>query len=97
LGIPAAHFIYKRAEKIGSFLIKNVSPIRSIKNTTTPILYIHGLKDIKVNVSYCEEMFTNSNPASEKYILENADHNNLHEIGGDLYFPRIAEFIKKCI
>ena len=53
--------------------LEQVSPVRVIASTSTPILLIHGLKDFRTPPSHSEEL-TRANPKDPLWLVPNAGH-----------------------
>jgi len=81
--LPAAAFRlishrYETLEKIGKLAI--------------PVLVIHGTQDSIIPFSMGQTLFESLAGPRHWLPIEGADHNNVPEIGGSVYFNRLAEF-----
>lgn len=56
------------------FYYEDVSPVRSVRNVTTPILYLHGDADLLVPVYMSEQLYTATKGYKEKYISSDDPH-----------------------
>jgi len=56
------------------FRYEDVSPVRSVRNVTTPILYLHGDADVLVPVYMNEQLYNASQGYKEKYIFSGDGH-----------------------
>lgn len=56
------------------FYYKDVSPVRAVRNVTTPVLYLHGEADPLVPVAMCEELYQATKGYKEKHIFPNDKH-----------------------
>lgn len=56
------------------FLYEDVSPVRSVRNVTTPILYLHGDADVLVPVYMNEQLYAATKGYKEKYISSGDAH-----------------------
>ncbi len=56
------------------FTYQDVSPVRSVRSVTTPILYLHGDADVVVPVYMSEQLYTATKGYKEKYISSNDAH-----------------------
>lgn len=82
----------KRSEVIAHFKHREVSPIEAVKNIHVPVLFIHGRNDTFIKYQYSEEMYAAANDPKELWIIDNASHNNVHDIGKQRYEERIVQF-----
>lgn len=57
-----------------NFRFADISPLRSVKNTTTPILYLHGQTDALVPVSMSEQLYTATKGYKQKYFFPHTAH-----------------------
>lgn len=56
------------------FRYQDVSPVRSVSNVTTPILYFHGGADVLVPVYMSEQLYEATKGYKEKYIFAGDAH-----------------------
>lgn len=68
-----------------------------IRKVLLPTLIIHAEHDSIIPRSEAEVMYYNAAAALKKLvIIHNADHNDLIEVGGDLYFRSLSDFVASC-
>lgn len=90
--IPIENFlIYLRA----GFWFKQVSPIMSISNTDTPVLFIHGKRDNLVPSVMSRHMYACKKKNKGLYLVAKARHAESICINKSGYEKRVGEFIKK--
>jgi len=73
---------------------KSVSPALSIKNTSIPIMVIHGKEDTQIPIDNAY-LIKASNPNIELWIVPNADHGEAHALFKKEYEIRINSFLEK--
>lgn len=73
-----------------------ISPALAIKNSTIPILLIHGEKDSQIPVENAY-ILKNSNPNIELWIVKNADHGQSYALNPEKYENKVKSFLKKYI
>lgn len=56
------------------FRFQDVSPVQSVQNVTTPILYLHGEADALVPEYMCEQLYQSTKGVRLKYIFPNDAH-----------------------
>ena len=68
----------------------------SVKKITQPMLIAHGDEDVHILPEYGKQLFENLASKEKEFILvEGADHNYIHVIGGIEYQNRVFNFIKR--
>lgn len=72
------------------------APIRFIKNSTVPTLFIHGTADRFVSVSHVFDLYNAARmPGKELFIVEGAGHAQAQEKDPAAYFKRVFDFLNK--
>ncbi|HCL4438978.1 hydrolase [Clostridium botulinum] len=79
------------------FLYSSVSPIDSIKTVQTPIMFIHGDKDIYIPKKMSEEMYNIKPGIKEIYIAPNAGHAQAYLYNKKEYRKNLYKFIDKYV
>ena len=73
---------------------KKISPALAVKNTTVPILLIHGEKDTQITVENAYAL-KKSNPNIELWIVKGADHGQAFALEKNNYKKKIKSFLDK--
>ena len=73
--------------------IKEASALEQVKNSKTPILFIHGDADDFVPEYMCEELYSAANCTKEKLIIHDARHTDSKYKEPETYYNKIFEFI----
>ncbi len=68
---------------------QNISKIKSVK---CPVLFIHGRKDRIIPFWHGEKLFAEANEPKFSLWIDEADHNNIFEVGGKTYSQAIRDF-----
>ena len=79
------------------YSLKEASAIDQVKNSKTPILYIHGDKDDFVPYYMMDELYNATNSPKEKLIVEGAEHANSDLVNPKLYWNTVNNFLNKYI
>lgn len=79
------------------FRYRDVSPIRSVSNATTPILYFHGNVDVIVPAYMSEQLYAATKGYKEKYIFSGDAHVMAIFNHKTEYKQRINTFMKKVL
>ena len=85
----------KRSEAIAHFKHREVSPIDAVKSIHVPVLFIHGKNDTFIKHKYSEEMYDAANDPKELWLLEDASHTDVHEVGKHAYEQTIVSFFTR--
>ena len=88
------NLVIRRSEKLAGFKASAVSPLESVRSVHVPILIVHGTADERIKASYSELIFKNANEPKELWLLPNARHHDMAEIGGEEYLRRICTFFE---
>lgn len=77
------------------YYLEDASPLKQVKKSHVPILFIHGDKDDFVPFSMLDELYENANCPKEKLVIHNANHANSCSVDPNLYYSTIKRFILK--
>lgn len=80
--------------RAGYFLGK-ASSLKQVKNSKTPILYIHGDKDDFVPYYMMEELYNATSSEKEMLTIKGAEHAKASEIDPETYWNTVNNFINK--
>lgn len=78
------------------FLVTRISPLKAIRNVSTPIMFIHGAKDILVPSSMSLQLYNEKKGAKSIYITS-ADHVHSIDVNTREYAKRVYSFIDEAI
>ena len=92
---PVLNMFQVVAKVRAGYNIKKASALEQVKNSKTPILFIHGDKDDFVPESMCESLYNNANCIKDKLIISGAGHTDSKYKESDTYYNKIFEFIDK--
>lgn len=79
------------------FFISSVSPIKQIKKSITPTLFIHGDEDDFVPFFMLDELYNASPVEKEKLIIHGAAHAKASYVNPKLYWETIEKFLNSHI
>ena len=77
------------------FSLNDISTQRQLRNSVTPMLFLHGLQDRIVPISHAYDNYYSCASKKEMYVSEQGGFGNL--TSDPQYFPRFFDFIKKYI
>jgi hypothetical protein len=87
----------KRSEYIAHFSHHDVSPLRALANVHVPILFIHGKDDLFIKYQYSEQLYAAAHEPKELYLIEGADHTNIHAVAHKEYEDRLVSFFERWL
>lgn len=79
------------------YFISEASPIKQIKKSITPTLFIHGDVDKFVPFSMLEKLYTTSPVEKEKLIIPGAAHARASYVNHELYWKTVKKFLEKHV
>ena len=79
------------------YFISEASPIKQLKKSTTPTLFIHGDKDGFVPFFMLDKLYNSSPVEKEKLIIPGAAHARASYVNPKLYWETIETFLNKYI
>ena len=79
------------------YSLKDASALEQVKNSKTPILFIHGDEDDFVPYSMMEELYDATSSEKEMITIEGAGHDDSYLVNPTLYWNTITEFLNKYI
>ena len=79
------------------YSLKDASALEQVKNSKTPILFIHGDEDDFVPYSMMEELYDATSSEKEMITIEDAGHDDSYLVNPMLYWNTITEFLNKYI
>ena len=90
--------ILTRSAQIAQFRPFDIKPVESCRNIEQPILMVHGDADEKIPIAFNLDNF-NALKTTDKefFIVENAGHENVSEVGGAIYQQKLLDFLNRCV
>ncbi len=94
---PLMHIASIICKTRAGYFISEASPIKQIKKSKTPTLFIHGDKDGFVPFFMLDELYNASPVEKEKLIIPDAKHAKANYVNPKLYWETIENFLNKYI
>jgi uncharacterized protein len=91
------NFVMKRSEHLAHFRHRDVSPLNSLASVHVPILFIHGKNDTLIRYQYSEELYRIASEPKELYLIQDANHSNIHQVARQEYENRIVNFFERWL
>lgn len=95
--VPMMHTASIICKLRSGYFISEASPIKQIKNSITPTLFIHGDKDSFVPFFMLDELYNASPVEKEKLIIPGAKHARASYVNPKLYWETVENFLEKYI
>lgn len=86
-----------RSEINAKFKAREVSPLKSVEDIKVPALFVYGTNDIHINYKNSVILYETTGEQKEIYPIENADHNNCWDVGGEKYHSKLLEFFGRYL
>ncbi|WP_020567529.1 alpha/beta hydrolase [Neolewinella persica] len=101
-GVPLpfwlSDYVLTRAGQIADFDPFSVRPVDVASKVTQPIMHIHGDADANINVSHAHALFdAYASKDKQLYIVNNGDHADLWEKGGEGYREAWFGFLRRML
>jgi hypothetical protein len=87
----------KRAEGIAKFSHHDVSPLKAVPGVRAPILFIHGTADTFIKYQYSQKLYAAANQPKELFLVDLANHTDLHSVGKSEYEQKIIGFFDRTL
>jgi dipeptidyl aminopeptidase/acylaminoacyl peptidase len=87
----------RKAERLGSFRVMDVSPVRDIAAVGCPVLIVHGDADRTIPFDHARRLEAASAGRAELHVLVDASHATMFRAGGEALTETIAEFIRGAV
>ena len=96
--IPARPFLSwvdARIRRKAGFSLNQVSPIRAVRESTLPVMFIHGSKDNYVPTRMSLEMYEAKPEPKKLLLIEGAIHANAYHIDPNGYREGVQSFLRE--
>ncbi len=94
--IPFNWLILNLGTKIVGINPQKVSPIKAVQKINSPIFFIHGKADKKIDISDSEKMYqTSSNSLDQLWKVSTAGHTEASSVAFEEYVNKITKFFNK--
>ncbi|MBI1871428.1 MAG: alpha/beta fold hydrolase [Chlamydiae bacterium] len=92
---PFKAILKKLARSVLKINFSQISPLKSVSNTSTPILLIHGDEDSQIPHSH-SLLLKKANPKIQFWQVPEADHIQTYELYPEEYEKRVIKFLKEA-
>lgn len=85
------------SQRLANFKARLVAPLDEIKNIRCPVLIAHGSMDSLIKVDYARMLFDAAPEPKQLVLVENANHSDVWEVGGEKYAQQLEEFFERYL
>lgn len=100
MGIPALFFpdiIIAMSNYLSGEDFYTASPIASIADLQTAVLFIHGTNDNRIPYTHSKALFSLANEPKQLYIVEGGEHTNNYEYDVETYEAIVIPFLEQYL
>ncbi|USB33807.1 alpha/beta hydrolase [Paenibacillus sp. YPG26] len=90
---PLMSLIDKRLERKAGFRLDQVSPIRAVRQSLLPVLFIHGSADTYVPTRMSRDMYDAKSGIRDLLIIDGAKHAKAYGVDPEGYTRKVHAFI----
>lgn len=94
---PFMSLIDNQLERKAGFRLNQVSPIRAVRESLLPVLFIHGSADTYVPTRMSKDMYEAKSGMKELLIVEGAVHANAYGVDPAGYTRKVHSFIDEAL
>lgn len=98
--LPAALFVDSACVMLrlrGGYDLRDASPLKAVKNSRVPTLFIHGDEDRMIDVNMSYALFEAAACEKEIFIVEGAGHAQAQDKDPEDYYGRIEGFLSRYL
>lgn len=91
--VPFFRWVNNRIRKKAGFSFEQVSPIRAVRESRLPVMFIHGTHDTYVPTRMSLQMYEEKPEPKKLVLIEGATHANAYHVGMDQYRREVRSFL----
>lgn len=95
--VPFFRWMNNRIRKKAGFSFEQVSPIRSVRESHLPVMFIHGTNDTYVPTRMSQEMYDVKPGPKKLLLIKGASHANAYHIDPQEYQKETRSFLHEYI
>lgn len=95
--IPFLSWVASRIRRKAGFSVEQVSPIRAVRDSRIPVLFIHGTDDNYVPTRMSMEMYEQKPEPKRLLLINGAIHANAYHVDPALYRSEVQSFTRTYI
>lgn len=91
--VPFLKWVNNRIRKKAGFSFEQVSPIRAVRESTLPVMFIHGTQDTYVPTYMSVDMYEVKPGPKKLLLIEGSIHANAYHVGNQQYRQEVRSFM----
>lgn len=91
--VPFLKWVNNRIRKKAGFSFEQVSPIRAVRESTLPVMFIHGTQDTYVPTHMSVDMYEVKPGPKKLLLIEGSIHANAYHVGNQQYRQEVRSFL----
>ncbi|AZK44856.1 alpha/beta hydrolase [Paenibacillus lentus] len=98
--IPAFPFlplIDRRLERKAGFRLKQVSPLKTVEQSTIPVMFVHGTQDDYVPTHMSKDLYEHKPEPKKLLLIEGAQHADAYSVDPKRYSEEVHSFIREAL
>lgn len=94
---PLLNLVNWFLKRKAGFTLEQVSPIKAVKNSLLPVMFIHGTEDTYVPTQMSVDMYNMKQGAKKLLLIQKAVHANAFRVDPELYTSETIQFIRSSL
>lgn len=94
---PLINLVNWRLKYQAGFSLEQVSPVKAVKNSLLPVMFIHGTMDTYVPTQMSVDMYNVKQGAKKLLLIPKAIHANAFSVDSELYTHETLKFIRASL
>lgn len=91
--VPFLKWVNNRIRKKAGFSFEQVSPIRAVRESILPVMFIHGTQDSYVPTHMSVDMYEVKPGPKKLLLIEGSIHANAYHVGNEQYRQEVRAFL----
>lgn len=85
--------VYWWMKRLSGLPLDEIRPIDDLPQITAPVLFVHGDRDVVVNVSHSQRMFQAANNPKQLVVIPNGTHMNIFTLDPAMFEQEVVAFL----
>ena len=94
---PLIYVIDAMLARFAGFRMRDVSPINAVKESETPVMFIHGRDDDFVPAYMSERMYETKKGRKKLLMIDGAEHGEAYEKDAQKYKEEMMSFVEEAL
>ncbi|MEK4508667.1 alpha/beta hydrolase [Paenibacillus sp. FSL K6-2524] len=94
---PLLPMVDRYTKRKAGFRLGQVSPLKTVENSTLPVLFIHGTEDNYVPTHMSQDLYNHKPEPKRLLLVEEAVHGNAFGVDPNRYIHEVHSFIEEAL